>query len=197
MEFRKAFSIALTLCVAVLASGYHQAGAQQLKSQSAKGTESSFSKPAVDFPNSIAQYKQLIEQYSSSKRLAPAKAEELKKKLRDLEQQVKTAQEKKWTTDSVFELTNELINFKTELSASLNSTQPGDKEMHDKAKPGISPTVQQRPQPSLPPDVDVPHGTQHVDDAPSIGGSFGKVKTRRPMVGGGDSKPQGAAGKSN
>lgn len=209
MELKKAFSVGLPLCM-LLVSGVQQAGAQEgfttkrtvieSSSSSPKGSGGSAvaeesgvmgvqsaNKQVYKYPKSVVAYREQIELLQRKGLLAPSKADEFRERLAELDQLTRNAAAKEWPTDLVADLDKKFTKFNADLTTT--STTPEIKAV-EKPKPGKK-LQQARPMPKA-----IAPEDSFVGDSNEGSKEMRKVE-RRPNVGGGDSKPQGAAGRSN
>lgn len=205
MELKKAFSLGLSLCV-VLASGYQQAEAQKLRSSPEPSgdeqiinldfTESLTNDQKVHHvQGSIPVLKKRIYYLSGQGKLVRAKADVFKKRLSVLEQEAKSAQAKNWPTAIVADLMKKVALFDSELSTASSSAKLINKKKakDSPSKPGTTDKLQFFKAPRT---LEIIDSTPLINDKRTAPATPGATTDRRPMVGGGDSKPQGAAGRN-
>lgn len=174
------------------------------------GVQSS-NKKVYHYPKSVQDYKQQVAMLARKGLLSPSKAEEFNTRLADLERLVKNAEAKEWPESVVADLDKKFTAFNADLSTASQPKQekPAERLSSDKkqAKP---------PTPSVPAAVNpktkrptgetktraniaVPTNAPAAIEAGNEPGSkvLPDKPGRRPNVGGGDSKPTGAAGRGN
>ncbi len=242
MQFKKAFSIGLPLCVLLVSvqqagaqngvttsrttiiessssSGGGGGGGSEVSSEGVMGVKSS-NKKAYNYPKLVGDYKEQISKLTDKGLLTSAKAEEFKTRLAGLEQLTKDAEAKKWPESAVADLDKKFTAFNADLSrdsqpkvstpaktstdtktptapkapgaaAGSGAAAPKDKPRESKANSKL-----QRPIDKQRLGAPTPSSSAAIG---RVGGSYNGKKDmleRRPNVGGGDSKPTGAAGKS-
>lgn len=241
MQFKKAFSIGLPLCVLLVS--VQQAGAQngvttsrttiiesssssgggggggssEVSSEGVMGVKSS-NKKAYNYPKLVGDYKEQISKLTDKGLLTSAKAEEFKTRLAGLEQLTKDAEAKKWPESAVADLDKKFTAFNADLS---RDSQPKVSTPAKTSTDTKTPTAPKAPgaaagsgaaapkdKPKANTKFQRPIDKQRLGaPTPSSSAAIGRVggsysgshefpTSRRPNVGGGDTKPSGAAGKS-
>lgn len=227
MELKKALSFGLPLCVLLVSSIQQVGAQNGVTTSRTTIIESSSSSPkgggsssgvisesgvmgvqssnkkVFHYPKSLENYKQQVAMLSRKGLLSPSKAEEFNTRLADLERLVKNAESKEWPDSVVADLDKKFTAFNADLST---ASQPKAE------RPAAVPVdkTKKQPAPATPTASKRPTGEGKKNQAPSntrasiqAGDETGsKVlpepgPKRRPNVGGGDSKPTGAAGRGN
>lgn len=179
------------------------------------GVQSS-NKKVYHYPKSVQDYKQQVAMLARKGLLSPSKAEEFNTRLADLERLVKNAEAKEWPESVVADLDKKFTAFNADLSTASQPKQdkPAERLGSDKKQAKQpTPSVPAAASPSSSKTNKRPTGetkTRGSIGAPGQGASASidaamepgsKVLPdkpgRRPNVGGGDSKPTGAAGRGN
>lgn len=199
-------------------SGGGGGGSGEVSSEGVMGVKSS-NKKAYNYPKLVVDYKEQISKLTDKGLLTSAKAEEFKTRLAGLEQLTKDAEAKKWPESVVADLDKKFTAFNADLSRDSQpkvstpaKTPPITKVAPTKEQPKTGKKQPTSKEPKVESKLQRPTDKQGFMAVPtpagnSIGSSsrVGKVDdaytgshdffSRRPNVGGGDSKPSGAAGK--
>ncbi len=202
MNYEKTISVGLLLC-ALLVSAGQSAEAQKVESSSSSskpghssGVSGVVGKEKTDgYPKTIETLKAEVAALHKKGRLTGVKAFEFDKRLTELQLLVKNAEAKKWTEDSKEDLDKRFKEFNDDLSAQarLNRRPPSLNHV-----PGPTPLPVSHPTNGHQTQwFTAPHNQNALDDAPAINFRADQHPGRRPNVGGGDTKPTGAAGKGN
>ncbi len=196
MQLKKALSIGLPLCV-VLACGFAPANADEF-----------FATNVNIYPKSVANFKEQIGTLARKGLLSPSQTEQFKTRLDGLERLVKSVESKEWPQSAVADLDKKFASFNADLSTASQvkgATRQDVSSVDSKAKKkDKTPPKGDDKQPGR---IDAPFagastqapGTHNatndsIEPGPKELPDF-RTK-RRPDVGGGDTKPTGAAGRN-